>query len=317
MQSAPRKGSLAWFLLVRKGNRIPLPDATCCAYGSNQSKEPPHEALFWFSTRSRGPFLSGGFRPCRNLHPDSRHQDRRVPFQSGRRRRARCPPFSKRIAGSGRPTPFLHLQNSGGTAYHHCTQELSRRAGSGTPPSAYILIPCSCSTSIPAALVHAGQFRFHLLLCLKFIWLSAPTALFQRAKELIELPSPRACRIGTSASANHGPTHIPCPCVLKADGVPSTMCPRRVRAAMLPRLAGRLAAIVPPEAAPVPSAKMKVPLPYSPERSKARRPTMKRWGADIGRKCRGRYIAAPEGVPAEKRWGRCSKTPFKTILQLE
>lgn len=93
------------------------------------------------------------------------------------------------------------------------------------------------------------------------------------------------------------------------------MCPSTARAKVAPALLGGQveAAIVPSGGVSGSISKMKVLAVFAPERSKRfpDAPTMKEVGYDINSAV-GRYIAAPEGVPAEKR--KVLEDAFKTIL---
>lgn len=111
-----------------------------------------------------------------------------------------------------------------------------------------------------------------------------------------------------------GPTHIPA-LRLKADGVPFNHVPIDGAARSLPRSSGGQvdAAIVPSGGVSGSISKMKILAVFAPERSKRfpGAPTMKEVGYDINSAV-GRYIAAPKGVPAEKR--TILEDTFKTIL---
>ena len=134
------------------------------------------------------------------------------------------------------------------------------------------------------------------------------------AKELIERAKSEPGRINLGICEIMGPTHIPA-LRLKADGVPFNHVPIDGAGKVAPALLGGQvdAAIVPSGGVSGSISKMKILAVFAPERSKRfpGAPTMKEVGYDINSAV-GRYIAAPKGVPAEKR--TILEDAFKTIL---
>ena len=295
-----------------KGNRIPPPDATRCAYGSNQSKEPPHEALFCLLADGfRGPFPDG-LRPCRNLSGQE-HQEIIVPFNPGgggeQGARLLEKDFKEVV---GQPLSFIY--KPGGTGLIGMV-ELSRQKPDGYTIGihSYPLLMLDIITG--RAGYTLDSFDFISLLCLEEVYLAVRAdSPVSSAKELIERAKSEPGRINLGICEIMGPTHIPA-LRLKADGVPFNHVPIDGAGKVAPALLGGQveAAIVPSGGVSGSISKMKVLAVFAPERSKRfpGAPTMKEVGYDINSAV-GRYIAAPEGVPAEKR--TVLEDAFKTIL---
>ena len=148
------------------------------------------------------------------------------------------------------------------------------------------------------------SFDFISLLCLEEVYLAVRAdSPVSSAKELIERAKSEPGRINLGICEIMGPTHIPA-LRLKADGVPFNHVPIDG--------AGKVA-IVPSGGVSGSISKMKVLAVFAPERSKRfpDAPTMKEVGYDINSAV-GRYIAAPKGVPAEKR--KVLEDAFRAIL---
>lgn len=159
------------------------------------------------------------------------------------------------------------------------------------------------------------SFDFISLLCLEEVYLAVRAdSPVSSAKELIERAKSEPGRINLGICEIMGPTHIPA-LRLKADGVPFNHVPIDGAGKVAPALLGGQvdAAIVPSGGVSGSISKMKILAVFAPERSKRfpGAPTMKEVGYDINSAV-GRYIAAPKGVPAEKR--TILEDTFKTIL---
>ena len=159
------------------------------------------------------------------------------------------------------------------------------------------------------------SFDFISLLCLEEVYLAVRAdSPVSSAKELIERAKSEPGRINLGICEIMGPTHIPA-LRLKADGVPFNHVPIDGAGKVAPALLGGQvdAAIVPSGGVSGSISKMKILAVFAPERSKRfpGAPTMQAVGYDINSAV-GRYIAAPKGVPAEKR--TILEDAFKTIL---
>ena len=159
------------------------------------------------------------------------------------------------------------------------------------------------------------SFDFISLLCLEEVYLAVRAdSPVSSAKELIERAKSEPGRINLGICEIMGPTHIPA-LRLKADGVPFNHVPIDGAGKVAPAVLGGQvdAAIVPSGGVSGSISKMKILAVFAPERSKRfpGAPTMKEVGYDINSAV-GRYIAAPKGVPAEKR--TVLEDAFKTIL---
>lgn len=159
------------------------------------------------------------------------------------------------------------------------------------------------------------SFDFISLLCREEVYLvvrgDSPVA---SAQALIEKAKANPGRINLGICEIMGPTHIPA-LRLKAADVPFNHVPIDGAGKVAPALLGGQveAAIVPSGGVSGSIGKMKVLAVFAPQRS-ARfpaAPTMKEAGYDINSSV-GRYIAAPKGVPAERR--KALEDAFKTIL---
>ena len=159
------------------------------------------------------------------------------------------------------------------------------------------------------------SFDFISLLCLEEVYLAVRAdSPVSSAKELIERAKSEPGRINLGICEIMGPTHIPA-LRLKADGVPFNHVPIDGAGKVAPALLGGQvdAAIVPSGGVSGSISKMKILAVFAPERSKRfpGAPTMKEVGYDINSAV-GRYIAAPKGVPAEKR--KVLEDAFRAIL---
>ena len=140
------------------------------------------------------------------------------------------------------------------------------------------------------------SFDFISLLCLEEVYLAVRAdSPVSSAKELIERAKSEPGRINLGVPFNHVP-------IDGAGKVAPALLGGQVEAAIVP--SGGVSGSI---------SKMKVLAVFAPERSKRfpDAPTMKEVGYDINSAV-GRYIAAPKGVPAEKR--KVLEDAFRTIL---
>lgn len=159
------------------------------------------------------------------------------------------------------------------------------------------------------------NFDFISLLCLEEVYLAvradSPIA---SAKALIEEAKAHPGKVNLGICEIMGPTHIPA-LRLKADHVPFNHVPIDGAGKVAPALLGGQvdAAIVPSGGVSGSIGKMKILAVFAPERSKRfpEAPTMKELGYAINSAV-GRYIAAPKGIPAERR--KVLENAFKAIL---
>ena len=159
------------------------------------------------------------------------------------------------------------------------------------------------------------SFDFISLLCLEEIYLAVSAdSPINSAEELINQTKANPGKVNLGICEIMGPTHIPA-LRLKSEGVPFNHVPIDGAGKVAPALLGGQvdAAIVPSGGVSGSISKMKILAVFAPERSTRYPdvPTMKELGYDIN-SVTGRYIAAPKGIPAERR--KLLEDTFKDIL---
>lgn len=160
-----------------------------------------------------------------------------------------------------------------------------------------------------------NSFDFISLICLEEIYLVVKAdSPVNSAKELLDAAKAKPGKMNLGICEIMGPTHVPA-LRLKSMDVPFNHVPIDGAGKVAPALLGNQveAALVPSGGVSGSIGKMKVLAVFSPERSKRfpDAPTMKELGYDTT-SAAGRYMAAPKGVPAERR--KVLEEAFKTIL---
>lgn len=213
---------------------------------------------------------------------------------------------------TGQPLSFIY--KPGGTGLIGMTELASQRSDGYT-----IAVHSYPILAMDIISKRAGytldSFDFISLICLEEIYLVVKAdSPINSAKELLDAAKANPGKMNLGICEIMGPTHVPA-LRLKALDVPFNHVPIDGAGKVAPALLGNqvAAAIVPSGGVSGSVGKMKVLAVFSEERSKRfpAAPTMKELGLDVT-SAAGRYMAAPKGVPVERR--KALEEAFKTIL---